>query len=119
MSSPFVVNTLGSIPIPVGHKVRVTYFAKAKSGGFFGKSDSPGKVLDAPLIEDLHTGVVYGASEHFECRLMRDGSVNLEHHDIDSSLVTHKVVEGTVRSSRVVFVGLQTTSYESRLELDV
>lgn len=42
-------------PIPVGHRVRITWFESAKAGLFGGRDGRP---LE-PIVEDLDTRVVY------------------------------------------------------------
>ncbi len=65
------VTLVGSVPIPVGHRVRVTWYEAESPGGFFRSSQPTMETLEAPVVVDLHTKIRYGALIHFRA----DGGV--------------------------------------------
>jgi len=51
---------VGALPIPVGHRVEVTYFGVTRDKrGLFGSSEPETEPVEPPRITDLETGVVY------------------------------------------------------------
>lgn len=53
------VTVIGAVPIPLGHRIEVTWYERDKSPGFFGGGAPTVERLDHPRIQDLDTGIVY------------------------------------------------------------
>lgn len=59
------VQVLGHVPIPVGHRAEVQHFASTEAGA---PTPDQELLLQAPIITDLTTGVVYACMVHYDRR---------------------------------------------------
>ena len=86
-------------PIPVGHRVRLT-FHERDQGGLFSRSSV--ELEHEPVIEDLDTGIVYCSDRPYQGGA---GKHPNEPYGVtfDPGPVS-RVVEGVVRSCRVLTV---------------
>lgn len=114
---------LGATPIPVGHRVRVTYFERVEeSVGFFGGSRSDSEPVDAPRVEDLTSGVIFGHLTHYAHGAIHPGRVNVEDLSLAGTLEVGHVIEGTVRACEVITVGFEqrdVSHHETHLVVEV
>jgi hypothetical protein len=94
------VETLLVAPVPVGHRVRITFF-QLVGRGLFGRGvqDLPHE----PLIEDLDTGVSYASERPFPHPSVKEARVPLP-IEASPSAEVDRVVTGVVRSCRVTTV---------------
>jgi hypothetical protein len=109
------VDTTLVAPIPVGHRVRVTFFT-LQSRGMFGSSRE--ELSHEPQIEDLNTGILYCSERPFEHHGGKFPRKPLPTGDAPTAEV-HKVVEGVVRSCRVVTIrGFAEVDVQTRLVIE-
>lgn len=110
-----VLDTTLVAPIPVGHRVRVTFFA-LESRGLFGVSTQD--LPHEPMLEDLDTGVVYCSERPFPHDGTKSPRQPLGVGDRAQAKV-ERVVEGVVRSCRVVTVrAFSEVDVQTRLVLE-
>lgn len=86
-------------PIPVGHRVRLTWYQGTKSGFFSGPETRP----EEPLVEDLETRVLYAPSwifldDSYYQPMTRPGVPDTPRADLRKSAT----VEGVVVSCHIV-----------------
>lgn len=99
-------------PIPIGHRVRVTFYVTERRG-LFGASrvEHPHE----PVIQDLDTGIVYCSERPFPHEGIKrpDQPLPVER---EPSGTVDRVVEGVVRGCRVLTVrSFSETDVQTRL----
>ncbi|MBO0677573.1 hypothetical protein JRC04_08880 [Mycolicibacterium sp. S2-37] len=104
MTSPqppaVTVHALGTVCVPVGHRVEVRVFLRDNGKG------TAAPCADEPFITDLDTGVTFGTDWHFR-RLSgyRPGTIQDLPVMPAADLAVHSVLVGTVAATRVVTIG--------------
>lgn len=89
-------------PIPVGHRVRLTFHALT-SRGLFG-AGSRELLAHEPVIEDLDTGIVYCTERPFDHDGVKRPREPLGVRDHELAGEVDHVVEGRVQQCRVLTV---------------
>lgn len=107
------VALVGATPIPIGHKVRVTYYESTEEGSsFFGNPTTKTASVEVPRVEDLTTGIVFGHLTHYEHGSIHVGRVNVEDLSLLGTLAVTNEIEGTVKKCTVISVGFEGRDVE-------
>ena len=93
-----VVNLVA--PIPVGHRVRLTYYVHERPGLF---SSTSVELPHEPVVEDLDSGVIYCSDRPYSGSGVKRPRVPYE-VDLTATGVVAQTVEGVVRACRVLTV---------------
>jgi hypothetical protein len=104
-------------PIPVGHRVRLSFY-RLHSRGLFGGSS---EVLEhEPVIEDLDTGIVYCTERPFDHDGVKRPRVPLGVRDQQLLGDLDHVVEGRVQGCRVLTVrGFSEADVSTQLAIEI
>jgi len=114
---------IGSIPLPIGHEVELTWFHEEKvSIGLLGGETRKKVDIDTPLVVDRTTGIRYGAFAHYVgTGAYRAGQINVSNHTMRDDLVPRRVLRGKVRACSIVdirFEGRESGQMETELVID-
>jgi hypothetical protein len=99
-------------PVPVGHRVRVTFYVTERRGLFGGSRE---ELPHEPVVQDLDSGVVYCSERPFVHENVKRPYVPLAVESTPRGTVD-RVVEGVVRGCRVLTVrGFSEIDVQTRL----
>ncbi len=118
---------VGSVPIPVGHRVVVEYFESFReSRGLFGTGEPRVKtrVIDSPRVTDEDTGIVHGHLAHYDGGgSLQGGKINAGTQQLRTDVRVRERIEGVVVACRLAMIGFEGISaptceqYETVLEI--
>ena len=102
------INILGTVPVPVGHRVTVRWFRKTSKGLFGGKNEEQHQTQ--PLIEDLTTGIVHAFDWHYDfIELVKDEEGQYSDlypskwsDTLGEGVVEERAITGTVKACRII-----------------
>ncbi|MEM9187785.1 MAG: hypothetical protein AAGF12_01315 [Myxococcota bacterium] len=108
------VQLIGAYPIPMGHRVEVTWYqAEEMATSFLGQDKKKVEKIDAPVLVDVDTGVRYGLLAHFdEGSGYYGGRINIEQHTLRSNLVPIRSLKGTVVSCSIAQIRFEGRGFE-------
>lgn len=114
MPSSRTVTLIHAVPIPVGHKVEVTYYvAVSESLSIFGATKTSKKQLGSPRVRDLDTGIVYGHwLHHSDGGAIFNGKINVPSLDLRSDAKVSERFKGTVKACQVTAVSFGKTGHD-------
>ncbi len=100
---------IGSLPIPVGHQVEVTWYeVETVSTGFLGGEKKEVDPIAVPLVLHVDAGIRYGFLKHFVDRgSYRAGEINVERHVLRSEMRERDKIRGTVKACSIVSIGFE------------
>jgi len=101
---------IGSLPIPVGHDVEVTWYAsREESMSFLGREKVSKKDLPTPVVRDLNTGIVYGHLAHYrEDGGIYPGRINVDEPTLRFNLQPRERFAGVVRQCQVIVISFDS-----------
>ena len=118
------VHLIGPVPIPVGHRVEITWYQEEETtSGLLGGDKKKVTPIETPVVVDVETGIRYGLLAHFdEGGAYRGGRINIEEHRLRDSLVSTERLVGEVTACSIAQIRFEGRGYEqseTELILDV
>ena len=118
------VQLIGPVPIPVGHRVEITWYqGEEVTTGLLGGDKKKVTPIETPMVIDIDTGIRYGLLAHFdEGSAYRGGQINVAEHRLRDNLVSTERVTGKVTACSIAQIRFEGRGYEqseTELTLDV
>ena len=118
------VHLIGPVPIPVGHRVEITWYQEEETTtGLLGGDKTKVTPIETPVVVDVETGVRYGLLAHFdEGSAYRGGQINIQEHRLRDSLVSTEHLVGKVTACSIAQIRFEGRGYEqseTELTLDI